>query len=115
MARRRRTAAWAASGGERARPPRSCALGQLLEYTKWTVAPLQASWLEPLLLNLIVAPVHAPWLVVSVIVHSPVTPTVEHGFGAPSVPGPEAIENVTCVPAGAFTNPEPGTGSIRWR
>jgi hypothetical protein len=45
---------------------------------------------------------------VSVIVQLPVPPAVVHGFGAPSVPGPEAIEKVICVPSGAGTKPPPG-------
>ena len=42
---------------------------------------------------------------VSVIVQLPVPPDVVHGFGVPSVPGPDAIEKVICVPSGAFAVP----------
>jgi hypothetical protein len=45
--------------------------------------------------------------VVSVIVQLPVPPEVVHGFGAPSVPGPETIANVIDVPSEAGPNPLP--------
>src|SRR5262249_35248822 len=39
--------------------------------------------------------------------HSPVSPEVVHVLPPGKEPGPETIENVTCVPAGAGANPSP--------
>src|SRR5262249_40548563 len=44
---------------------------------------------------------------VSVIVHEPEPPAVVHGFGVPSVPGPESLLKLIEVPSGAFTKPAP--------
>src|SRR5262249_36610517 len=48
---------------------------------------------------------------VSVIVQEPVFPAVVHGFGVPSVPGPDAIAKLIEVPAGALTKPAPSPRS----